>query len=94
MKKSPGKTLDDLFRKTKTVPSIYWMPLDEREMELRDERKAAILAKRKQKEERKEQEIRLREEAKRSDQFRREPQYNGRPRSPPPRRVGMRFERF
>ena len=95
VKASPGKTLDDLFRKTKTVPSIYWMPLNEEEAKLmkekrdiRDEKRATREAK-----ERRNRELnQMRAEARRSDQLRREPplfnhQYNGRQRSPPPRRV-------
>lgn len=26
-KEAPGKLLDDLFRKTKALPCIYWLPL-------------------------------------------------------------------
>ena len=35
-KESPKATkiLDDLFRKTKTVPCIYWLPLSEEEVGL------------------------------------------------------------
>ena len=29
--------LDDLFKKTKTTPSIYWLPLTDEEIKQRDE---------------------------------------------------------
>lgn len=32
----PAKLLDDLFRKTKAVPPIYWLPLTEEEAEKRE----------------------------------------------------------
>jgi apoptotic chromatin condensation inducer in the nucleus len=28
----PGRLLDDLFRKTKATPCIYWMPLSEEQV--------------------------------------------------------------
>lgn len=28
----PGRLLDDLFRKTKAVPCIYWLPLTEEQV--------------------------------------------------------------
>lgn len=30
----PAKLLDDLFRKTKTAPCIYWLPLTEEQVPL------------------------------------------------------------
>lgn len=29
VQKTPGNLLDNLFRKTKTVPCLYWMPLSD-----------------------------------------------------------------
>ncbi|XP_066913620.1 apoptotic chromatin condensation inducer in the nucleus-like [Clytia hemisphaerica] len=39
--KSPVKLLDDLFRKTKAQPSIYWLPLTDEEIKKKKERDAA-----------------------------------------------------
>ena len=39
--KAPVKLLDDLFRKTKADPCIYWLPLTEDEMVVRDRKRAA-----------------------------------------------------
>lgn len=75
--------LDDLFKKTKTVPSIYWMPLNESEMKLRDEKRE------RERITREERERRQREDAERfkSHSFN---QYNGRQRSPQ-RRVSIKL---
>ncbi|CAG0916298.1 unnamed protein product [Notodromas monacha] len=35
--KSPAKLLDDLFRKTKTTPCIYWLPLTEEQIAQKEE---------------------------------------------------------
>ena len=54
---SGGICLDDLFKKTKTTPSIYWLPLTDEEIKSRDdareERKKAREERRKASEERK-----------------------------------------
>jgi len=51
-----GICLDDLFKKTKTVPSVYWLPLTDEEIKARDdareERKKAREERRKASEER------------------------------------------
>ena len=31
-KEAPGKLLDDLFRKTKALPCIYWLPLSKEQV--------------------------------------------------------------
>ena len=53
---SGGICLDDLFKKTKTVPSVYWLPLTDEEIKARDdareERKKAREERRKASEER------------------------------------------
>merc|ERR1711892_549897 len=51
-----GICLDDLFKKTKTIPSVYWLPLTDQEIQARDdareERKKAREERRKASEER------------------------------------------
>lgn len=39
---TPVNSLDDLFRKTKTLPHIYWLPLNEEQANLRDQKRAQI----------------------------------------------------
>ena len=36
LRSGPGNMLDDLFKKTKTQPSLYWLPLSDAEIEARD----------------------------------------------------------
>lgn len=75
---SPGKLLEHLFRKTESKPSIYWIPLDENGIKLRDEKLA-------EKKKMKEEMGRFR--VNRYDQRYELSQPNGRKRSLPPRRV-------
>lgn len=43
---SPAKLLDDLFRKTKAVPCIYWLPLTEEQIAKRETEKKEVEEKR------------------------------------------------
>jgi PREDICTED: apoptotic chromatin condensation inducer 1-like len=43
---STAKLLDDLFKKTKTTPCIYWLPLDEDQAKKRAEIRANVIKKR------------------------------------------------
>jgi len=81
IKESPGKTLETLFRKTRTTPSIYWMPLTEDGMRLRDEMRER---ERIERIEMKEQWEKKKIEREAEERFRPN-QYNGRRRSPPRR---------
>ena len=44
---SPAKMLEDLFRKTKTSPYIYWLPLSEEQV-IEKEKQRAILERERQ----------------------------------------------
>lgn len=64
----PGNMLDELFKKTKTVPSLYWMPLTDAEIEARDlareERKKAREQRRRESEERRKKETQKKSDSK------------------------------
>lgn len=78
----PAKLLDDLFKKTKAVPPIYWLPLVEEEAEKR-------FAERQEQERKRveEYERRMRERDTRVLAERRPP-----PPPPPPRRVSLEID--
>ncbi|XP_058825672.1 apoptotic chromatin condensation inducer in the nucleus [Topomyia yanbarensis] len=69
----PIRLLDDLFRKTKTIPCIYWLPLTAEQIAVKEEqrRKNLIETQRRQEEARKQEEER-RKERERRDRERRE----------------------
>ncbi|XP_053202323.1 apoptotic chromatin condensation inducer in the nucleus-like isoform X2 [Panonychus citri] len=71
---SPAKLLDDLYKKTKATPCIYWLPLDEDQAKKRAELRAENLKKR-------EEEMAAREATRKS---RLEKQQRQRRRTPPP----------
>uniref|UniRef100_A0A096MF07 SAP domain-containing protein n=1 Tax=Poecilia formosa TaxID=48698 RepID=A0A096MF07_POEFO len=50
----PAKLLDDLFRKTKAVPCIYWLPLTEEQFLQREAARAEEVKEREERQERKE----------------------------------------
>lgn len=62
----PAKLLDDLFRKTKAAPCIYWLPLNEEQAALRVEARAERMREReKRRKEMEEEEDKKREEERR-----------------------------
>lgn len=78
----PIRLLDDLFRKTKTTPCIYWLPLTVEQMAVKEEqrRKDLVENQRRQEETRKQEEERRRERERRERERRERPRSNSRDR--------------
>lgn len=78
----PIRLLDDLFRKTKTTPCIYWLPLTAEQITAKDEQRRKELAEnqRRQEEARKQEEERRKERERRDRERRERPRSNSRDR--------------
>lgn len=78
----PIRLLDDLFRKTKTTPCIYWLPLTAEQITVKDEQRRKELAEtqRRQEESRKQEEERRKERERRDRERRERPRSNSRDR--------------
>ncbi|XP_055634545.1 apoptotic chromatin condensation inducer in the nucleus [Toxorhynchites rutilus septentrionalis] len=78
----PIRLLDDLFRKTKTTPCIYWLPLTAEQIATKEEQRRKILAEtqRRQEEARKQEEERRKERERRDRERRERPRSNSRDR--------------
>ncbi|XP_023230460.1 apoptotic chromatin condensation inducer in the nucleus-like isoform X2 [Centruroides sculpturatus] len=62
---TPAKLLDDLFRKTKSTPCIYWLPLTEEQIHQREQERKQRQIEREKRRQQRDQEDREREEAER-----------------------------
>lgn len=78
----PIRLLDDLFRKTKTTPCIYWLPLTVEQMAAKEEQRRKDVAEnqRRQEEARKQEEERRKERERRDRERRERPRSNSRDR--------------
>lgn len=78
----PIRLLDDLFRKTKTTPCIYWLPLTVEQMAAKEEQRRKDMAEnqRRQEEARKQEEERRKERERRDRERRERPRSNSRDR--------------
>lgn len=78
----PIRLLDDLFRKTKTTPCIYWLPLTAEQITAKDEQRRKDMAEnqRRQEEARKQEEERRKERERRDRERRERPRSNSRDR--------------
>ncbi|XP_065080519.1 apoptotic chromatin condensation inducer in the nucleus [Ochlerotatus camptorhynchus] len=73
----PIRLLDDLFRKTKTTPCIYWLPLTVEQMAAKEEQRRKDMAEN----QRRQEEARKQEEERRKERERRDRERRERPRS-------------
>ncbi|CAG2105781.1 unnamed protein product, partial [Medioppia subpectinata] len=62
---SPAKLLDDLFKKTSATPSIYWLPLTEEQVVVRDSARAEEDKRRLEEKNQREEQFRQRQEERR-----------------------------